>query len=285
MLPNRYCICLLLLCLTAAAHADYELYDMHLHYNQSVWKRLPPQQAIRFLVENNIQRAVFSSTPAAGTERLYELAPERIIPFIRPYRSLRDVLTWHHNPEIVDYIRQQAKKGIYRGLGEFHVWFHQLDGNSIVPELMQIAADHNWAISAHTDIHTIKALIGMQPGLPVVWAHCGFSREAHEIRALIEQYPTAYCDMSLYEKLQDENDNLRPEWKALMEAHPERFMVAVDTYKEARWGELQQHTRAIQEWLAQLSPRAAKMIASGNVARLFPVSGIAATPPPLPAGD
>lgn len=74
----------------------------------------------------------------------------------------------------------------------------------------------------------------MQPGLPIVWAHCGFSYEAHEIRALAENYPTAHCDMFLYEKLQDEGDNVTPEWKQLMEDHPDRFLVAVDTYQLAR---------------------------------------------------
>jgi len=249
----------------------FELHDAHLHYNQNVWKRLPPEQAIQFLVENNIQRAIFSSTPEKGTEMLYALAPDRIIPFIRPYRAYKDVLTWHHDPEIIEYIRAQAAKGIYRGFGEFHMWIEHLDGKSILPELMQIAAQQNWVLSAHTDIETIEALIKMQPGVKVIWAHCGFSYEAHEIQALIEKYPTAYCDMSLYEKLTDEDDNLTPEWKVLMERHPDRFMVAIDTYKEARWGEVAEHAQFIQEWLVQLEPAAAEMIANGNVSRLFPL--------------
>lgn len=270
-------LCLLLVFIFNPVQGDespaqgYKLYDMHLHYNQSVWQRLPPEQAIRFLLENNIQRAVFSSTPERGTEMLYEIAPERVIPFIRPYRTYDDVPNWHHNPEILDYISEQADKGIYRGFGEFHMGFKHLDGKSIVPQLMQIAAEQNWVISAHTDMETIEALIAMQPTLPIVWAHCGFSYEAHEIRALVEKYPTAYCDMSLYEKLVDEDDNLTPQWKALMEDHPDRFMVAIDTYKESRWGEVREHAQHIQEWLAQLSPDAARMIANGNVNRLLPV--------------
>ncbi len=265
-------LCILCLALTGAVNLvhGYELYDMHLHYNRNVWKRLLPEQVIKLLRENNIQRAVFSSTPEKGTEMLYAIAPDLVIPFIRPYRSYYDVLTWHHNPEILDYIREQAAKGIYRGFGEFHMWFKHLDGKSIVPELMRISAEQRWVISAHTDIETIEALIQMQPTLPIVWAHCGFTYEAHEVRALVEKYPSVHCDMSLYEKLVDENDNLTPQWKALMEDYPDRFMVAIDTYKEARWGRVREHARYIQEWLAQLSPRAASMIASGNVARLLP---------------
>ena len=247
----------------------YVLHDMHLHYDREVWKRLPPRQAIQYLRENNITRAVFSSTPARGTEMLYALAPELVIPFIRPYRTLDDVLDWHHKPELIDYIRAQAAKGVYRGFGEFHLWFKHLDGDSIVPSLMQIAAEHDWVISAHTDLETIEALIDMQPALPIVWAHCGFSVAAREIRALVEQHPTAYCDMSLYEELLDEDDNLTPPWKRLLEDHPERFMVGIDTYSLSRWGELSSHAELIQEWLRQLSPHAARLIAHGNVARLF----------------
>lgn len=256
--------------LVTTAHA-YKLHDAHLHYNQNVWKRLPAEQAIDFMLQNDIQRAIFSSTPEKGTEMLYEIAPERIIPFIRPYRSYADVMTWHHNPEIVDYIREQAKKGIYRGFGEFHMWFYHLDGQSIVPELMQIAADQGWALSAHTDIKTIEKLIQMQPTVNVIWAHCGFSNPAAQIQALMDKYPTAYCDMSLYEKLTDEDDNITPEWKALLQRHPDRFMAAIDTYKEARWGELREHAEFIREWLAQLPPEVAELVAHGNVTRLFPV--------------
>ena len=243
---------------------------MHLHYNSDVWRRLPPRQAIEHLLQNNITRAVFSSTPTRGTEMLHAIAPRRIIPFVRPYRSYDDVPDWHHNPAIVDFVKSQAAKGIYRGFGEFHMEYKHLDGASVVPELMQIAAENNWVISAHTDIETIEALIKMQPQLPVVWAHCGFAYQAHEIRALVEKHPTAYCDMSLYEKLLDEDDNLTPHWKALMEDHPDRFMVGIDTFSMSRWGELSDHAELIQEWLRQLSPSAARLIANGNVARLFP---------------
>ena len=255
--------------LAATVHA-YDLHDAHLHYNQSIWKRLPPDQVIHYLIENDIQRAIFSSTPEKGTEMLYELAPDRIIPFIRPYRSYGDVMSWHHNPDIVDYIREQAGKGIYRGFGEFHMWIEHLDGKSVLPELMQIAAEQDWVLSAHTDIETIETLIRMQPAVKVIWAHCGFSAPADEVQQLIEKYPTAYCEMSLYEKLVDEDDNLTPEWKQLMEKYPDRFMVGIDTYKDGRWGEVAEHADLIQEWLMQLKPEAAALIANGNISRLFP---------------
>lgn len=248
----------------------YDLNDGHIHYNEVIWGDLPPDQALEYMAENGIDRAIVSSTPAQGTEMLYQLAPNRIIPFIRPYRTLRDVKTWHNNPEIVTYIKNKAATGIYRGFGEFHMWIEHMQG-SIVPELMQIAADHRWALSAHTDIETIEALVQMQPAVTVIWAHCGFDYPAAGVERLFDQYPTAYCDLSLHEKMTDHDDNLTPEWKVLLEKHADRFMVGMDTYKTSRWGDLAVYTELTQEWLLQLSPRAAKLIANGNVSRLFPL--------------
>ncbi len=266
----RLLILLSLLLTPVAVAQPYKLQDAHLHYNWSVWKRLPPEQVSDFLLQQNIERAAISSTPDKGTEMLYELNPDRIIPFTRPYRSNADVLTWHYNPELIEHTRRQAAKGIFRGLGEFHFWFHHLNGKSIIPELMQIAKEQNWVVNAHTDIVGLKKLLKMQPSLNIMWAHCGFVEPAEKIEALMDQYPRAHCDMSFYELLTDEYDTITPEWKALMEKHPDRFMVAVDTFSEGRWGDLQKHTDYIQDWLEQLSPRAAKLIAHGNMKRLFP---------------
>jgi len=128
---------LALLCLFPGASWAYDINDGHLHYNQIVWKDLPADQALGYMTESGIDRAIVSSTPAEGTEQLYRLAGDRIIPFIRPYRSLKDVLTWHSDPEIVTYVKQKVATGIFRGFGEFHMWIEHMEG-SILPELMQI---------------------------------------------------------------------------------------------------------------------------------------------------
>ena len=263
----RYLIVLLFYAMPLSA---MDFYDGHIHYNRVVWKRLPPAAAIKIMDFNGIKRAIVSSTPAAGTDALYEQAPDRIIPFIRPYRTLKDVLTWHHDPEIVDYVREQAATGKYRGFGEFHIYEQHLSEKSVFPELMQIAADNKWPLSAHTDEETIEVIFKLQPSLHVMWAHCGFTTPPEVVRAMIETYPRFYCELSFYEKLVDEDDNLLPGWKALMEDHPDRIIAGTDPFSLGRWGDLQKHAGFIKEWLAQLTPAAAEQIARGNIARLFP---------------
>ena len=246
-----------------------ELHDGHIHYNQTIWRDLPPDHALEYMTESGISRAIVSSTPTEGTERLYRLAPDRVIPFIRPYRTLADVMSWHNNREILSHIKKKAVTGIYRGFGEFHMWIEHMPG-SIIPELAQFAADQGWALSAHTDAESIEALAKMQPTVPVIWAHCGFDYPAAGVQQLMERYANVYCDLSLQETMTDEDDNLTPVWQALLERHPDRFLVGMDTNKAKRWGNLTVNVELAKEWLGQLSPRAAQLVASGNISRLFP---------------
>jgi len=62
---------------------------------------------------------------------------------------------------------------------------------------------------------------------------------------------------------------LCPEWRELMLAYPNRFLLGSDTWVNARWqyyGDLMQSYR---DWLGDLPPAVAKQIAWGNGARLF----------------
>jgi hypothetical protein len=248
----------------------YELHDAHIHYSKSVWQRLPPEDALRHMAEQDIRRAIVSSTPTEGTEMLYRLAPDRVIPFLRPYRDQKERMTWHHQPEIISYIQSRASSGIYRGFGEFHIWKEDLDGNSIFPQVLQIAVDNDWVLSAHTDQETIETIFRLQPTLKVIWAHCGFDVPAEMMRQLMQTYPGLYCEMSFYDKMFDSDLNLLPQWKTLMQDLSGRFMVGTDPYTEVRWASLRQETDFIRAWLNQLSADAAEQIASGNLSRLFP---------------
>ena len=159
-MPIRLFVVVLLF-LSAPAGA-YGLNDGHIHYNQDVWNDLSARDALRLLTESGIQRAIVSSTPAAGTEKLYRLSPERIIPFLRPYRTYRDRYTWHSDSTVIDYVKQQLATGIYRGFGEFHLFRKHKDSN-VVRQLMQVVADQQLTVSAHSDAETIEALLDLQP--------------------------------------------------------------------------------------------------------------------------
>jgi hypothetical protein len=65
--------------------------DAHIHYSRPDWDVLSPAQVLAILDRARVQRALVSSTPDDGTLKLYEAAPHRIVPFLRPYRMREDM--------------------------------------------------------------------------------------------------------------------------------------------------------------------------------------------------
>lgn len=261
-------LCVLLLSFQAWA---YEIHDGHLHYNKDIWHLLPPEDVLLQLNESQIDRAIISSTPAEGTLNVYKLAPQRIIPFLRPYLTPRDAMVWYKTPSMVDYVRTELANKPFMGFGEFHI-FEIEHVTPIVESIMGVVAEKGIPANAHVNVDTLEKLIELQPGITLIWAHCGFDHPVADIERLFNQYPNLYCDLSLREQMFDEDDQLTPEWKAILENHAERFMVGMDTYKTIRWERLPEYAEETRNWLDQLEPVAADAIARGNIDRLFPLN-------------
>ncbi len=68
-----------------------ELFDAHIHYSQDAWALYSPERVVEILRAAGIRRALVSSTPDTGTQRLYALARELVVPILRPYRTRDDV--------------------------------------------------------------------------------------------------------------------------------------------------------------------------------------------------
>lgn len=266
MFPRLFLAGLLLL--IPLAGNSYVINDGHIHYNQDMWSKIAPQRIIRYLSKNDINRAVVSSTPTEGTEKLYHLAPQRIIPFLRPYRTDRDRYTYLSDPTIIPYLENKIASGIYKGIGEFHL-FSKNKNTQVAKQIMQLAADHDLAISAHSDYETILALVNYQPEVRVIWAHCGMDHPVEDIKTALQQYPNLFCELSFRYHMFDDKDVLIPEWKSLLENHADRFILGMDTYIPRRWANLPEHVEFAQHWLNQLSPEARKLIATENINRWF----------------
>ena len=92
-----YCrtIVAVLLVLPSALQAEVgRLHDGHIHYDEDVWEALPPDDAIKMLEAEDIERALVSATPTEGAEMLYRVAPDTVIPMLRPYKSWRHRYLW-----------------------------------------------------------------------------------------------------------------------------------------------------------------------------------------------
>src|SRR5262245_36162530 len=105
-----------------AARADeVPIVDTHLHYSANSWPDYAPAALLLLLDQAGVRRGFVSSTPDEGTVRLYEAAPNRIVPVLRPYRQAGDLSTWHQDPTVVPYLEQRLARPIYKGIGEFHL--------------------------------------------------------------------------------------------------------------------------------------------------------------------
>ncbi len=244
------------------------IFDAHVHYSADAWDPLPTQRIIELLDEAGIVRALVSSTPTEGTERLYAAAPRRVVPFLRPYVTRAHRYTWFEDPETVDFVRTQLKRFPYRGIGEFHV-FGEDARSEVVAAVVDLAREHVLALHAHTDVVGLEGLLAQAPDLVVIWAHAGFDVPEATLTRLIRSHPRLYLELSFREGIHEEG-HITPEWRELLVEHRERFLVGTDTYTPLRWVEVEALAGEARQWLNQLPNDVAYDIAFGNAARLFP---------------
>ena len=261
--------CALLFPLSAikAGEQPIPIFDAHIHYNADVWEVLPPARVLEKLTEAGITRALVSATPTEGAETLYRLAPERVIPLLRPYASRSGRYTWFRDETTPPYLRERLTRIPYRGIGEFHV-FGDDARTTVVAEVIRLAREHQLALHAHTDRAGMTVILEQAPDIPVIWAHAGFDVPVAILRHLLNEHGQLYLELSFREGI-TRDGKLRPEWEDLFTDFPQRCLIGMDTYIPGRWAELVDLAEVARGWLRQLPPAIAAGIAFGNAERLF----------------
>lgn len=244
------------------------IFDAHIHYSQPDWSVLSPEQALGILTRAGVTRALVSSTPDDGTLRLHAQAPRAIVPFLRPYRTRGDMGTWHSDPAVAAYVEERLKKGIYKGIGEFHLSAADVEA-PVVRRLAGLAARDQLFLQAHVDDAAVEKLLTVYPGVRILWAHAGMSASAETVGRLVARYPDLWVELSLRSDVAP-GGTLDPAWRAVFVTHPDRFLVGTDTWVTSRWETLADGMRAVQGWLGQLPRGVAEKIAHRNGDRLFP---------------
>jgi len=245
------------------------IHDAHIHYSEDVWQVLPPARAVAALRNAGIGRALVSATPAEGAAMLYRAAPDLVVPFLRPYKSVSHRYHWFDDPSTPAYVREHLGRAPYRGIGEFHIRGEQAR-TPVVAEVIAIARERGLALHAHTDAAGIEHFLAQAPDVPVIWAHGGFDAPLDLLERLLEAHGRLYIELSYREGMLDETGVVVPRWRSLLGRHRDRFLVGADTYTPGRWAELADIARDTRAWLAQLSDDVADAIARGNLDRLFP---------------
>jgi hypothetical protein len=121
------------------AAAQLPIFDAHIHYSRPDWDVYTPELALSILARAGVHRAIVSSTPDDGTLKLYERAPRGIVPFLRPYRTREDMSGWARDPSVAACVEKRLARGVYRGIGEFHLSASEVDA-PVVRRIAELAA-------------------------------------------------------------------------------------------------------------------------------------------------
>ena len=252
-----------------ASFGESVIYDAHIHYDEEMWDSLSAEQAIAFLKEQNIQRALVSATPTEGAEKLYRSDADLVIPMLRPYKSWRHRYYWFKDPELKQYLEYHLSKVPYRGFGEFHVFGEDADSKP-VEEMIALARQRKLVLHPHTDLKAMRLFLQKAPDLVIIWAHGGFNVPVETLMPLMDSYPKLYIELSLREGMVEDGETLTAQWKQFLINYSKRFLVGADTYKPSRWADLPETVSDTRSWLKQLPEDVAEDIARNNIIRLFP---------------
>lgn len=253
-----------------AAEEPIEIFDAHLHYN---WEPKPYYQVDEVLAlfkKHRVTGILATSRPNTGTHALMDAKADGlwVVPFIRPYRVRPDIQTWFNDPTIFDLVQDEFKRGFYRGIGEFH-----LSGKAAATDWVKKAVDFAVAndlyLHAHADDEAVEILMRHNGRAKIIWAHTGFSLAPSRVAAMLATYPQLWGELSYRSGITGAGGELTPEWRAMFEKYPDRFLLGSDTWINERWSTYGAIMAEYRGWLKQLPPAVAKQIAHGNAKRLF----------------
>ena len=279
----RWLAALLGLGLAALAQAEPyagPILDAHLHYNDEAQAAHPLADVLARMQRSGVAAIVANSRPNDGTKSLAaaqsqtRAAGVRVLPFVRLYRNRADYSGWFKDPSIHAMVLRELEAGTnagpYLGLGEFHLYDSADANGPVARQLMQLAQERGLAVLAHVDAPAVDLLFAHAPRARLIWAHTGIGgTPVAQVRALLDRHPTLLGELSYRPGLTQSDGRLSAEWKALLTAYPQRFLVGSDTWINARWEGYETLMREARVWLGDLDPAVARRIAWDNGAALF----------------
>ena len=261
-------VCLSLVAVAGMARADQELpiFDAHMHYSHDAWTVVPPKEVVEILKKAGVKRAMVSSSNNEGTKMLQDVAPQVIVPELRPYRSRGELSTWARDPTVLPFLEDLLAKRKYVAIGEFHIYGADAD----LPNMrgvVQLAKKYGMFLHSHSDADAVVRHFQQDPDARVLWAHSGFERP-EKVREMLRRYPRLTCDLAFLTS-HASNGKVAPGWREAFLEFPDRFVVGTDTFTPERWHYVIEHARWSRAWLADLPADVARKIAYENGDRLF----------------
>jgi hypothetical protein len=256
----------LLLVSFSARAESLPIFDAHLHYSHDAWELVPPEEAIKILRKSGLKRALISSSGEEGQRKLQQLAPDLVIPVLRPYRKRGEIGTWFKDESVIPFLEGKLEKNKYAAIGEYHLY--GADADLPVPRRMiGLAKKYKLFLHSHSDADAVERQFRQWPQARILWAHSGFDRP-ERVAEMLKKYPNLWCDLA-FRTDHASGGKVDPAWRAVFMKFPDRFMVGTDSFTPERWFYVQEHAEWSRKWLADLPQDVAERIAWKNGEALF----------------
>ena len=266
--PISFLLSILLAATGAVANAqsDLPIADAHIHYSHDSVELTPPERVIEIMRSANLKFALVSSSDDNGTQLLSELAPDLIVPGLRPYRRRGELQTWFTDPAALAYVESLLKKNVYASIGEFHLYGANAELD-IPKRIVELADEYNLILHAHSDADAVERLLAQSDTVKVIWAHSGFD-SPEDIAIMLEKHDRLWADLAFRSEV-GSGGSLSDAWRSLFEAYPDRLMLGTDTYTPERMYFIPEAAESARVWLSTLPTELAQNIAWKNAFNLI----------------
>jgi predicted TIM-barrel fold metal-dependent hydrolase len=260
--------------------------DAHVHLND-------PAMQLELMERWGVTHAVVFWGGRSSNESVLEAArrhPGRLIPFasISPERTAYRPAWERDDPVLLQQLDAMLATGEFKGIGEISAAHFPAAGfgetdfspvGSMMAGIMALARKHRVPVMVHvesTRMADLSAMLERFPDVQVIWAHGGYT-PLFLARRMLQRHPNLVYELSArtwprhprspdYTILRD-GVRVWPEWLQLVEELPERFLVGSDASHRSAESEAMKFA-SVQNFLAQLSPRARTLVGRDNLLRL-----------------
>ena len=234
---------------------------------------------------------------AAAVNKLSPAQRQHFHPFLAGFNP-NDKNSAAHIQRMLD-----LNPGLWQGIGEVFTRHDDLTAltsgdtpranNEAMTRIYHLAAENDLPVMLHSNITSkrernplylaeVEQPLRNHPHTRFIWAHAGTSKEIHRhqvqmdfllptLTRLLEAYPNLYIDLSwsmLTPYLLDDAGKPRPQWVALVERFPDRFMLGSDVV--GRFNKLGKEMRRFDPFLDALPEDVAHKVARDNFLAILP---------------
>ncbi|MDB5293550.1 MAG: hypothetical protein JWL69_4791, partial [Phycisphaerales bacterium] len=264
-----------------------------------VVKEWPQEERLRpeYYLEDDSRCYWYSATDVLVAREVQSLPPDlqkRFHPTICGFNGA-DRNAIDHVMRMIDWY-----PGFWQGIGEVMTRHDDLTAltygqparadNLALGRVFTFAGQHDLPVFLHSNIGSVwkhepiylpevETAVREHPQTRIVWCHAGISRRIEiptltkDLEAMVSKYPNLYVDVSwvVYDNDLEKGGKPDPQWIALIEAYPDRFMIGSD--KVGHFADYPHEILKYYPFLDALKPATADKLVRGNLLSVLPKSG------------